>query len=105
MLRVGFGIFSDLLPDAIADVVGVNPPYEGGFLELWVGQPLPARFTCIKAFFHTHSWMTCPKSLSLRLSRGATRYPFLGYHRETDSPAIPNFRRMSSIRHHFVKPD
>jgi hypothetical protein len=27
VLRAGFGIFSDLLPGAIADVVGVNPPY------------------------------------------------------------------------------
>jgi hypothetical protein len=35
-LRAGFGIFSDLLPGSIADVVGVNPPYvktfEGGLL-------------------------------------------------------------------------
>ena len=27
MLRAGFGIFSDILPGSIADVVGVNPPY------------------------------------------------------------------------------
>jgi hypothetical protein len=36
VLRTGFGIFSDLLPGAIADVVGVNPPYvqtfQGGLL-------------------------------------------------------------------------
>ena len=36
VLRAGFGIFSDLLPGAIADVVGVNPPYvqtfQGGLL-------------------------------------------------------------------------
>jgi hypothetical protein len=36
VLRAGFGIFSDLLPGSIADVVGVNPPYvktfEGGLL-------------------------------------------------------------------------
>jgi len=36
VLRVGFGIFSDILPGAIADVVGVNPPYvktfQGGLL-------------------------------------------------------------------------
>jgi hypothetical protein len=35
-LRTGFGIFSDILPGSIADVVGVNPPYvqtfEGGLL-------------------------------------------------------------------------
>ena len=34
VLRTGFGIFSDILPGSIADVVGVNPPYvqtfEGG---------------------------------------------------------------------------
>ena len=27
VLRAGFGIFSDILPGSIADVVGVNPPY------------------------------------------------------------------------------
>jgi carboxypeptidase family protein len=36
VLRAGFGIFSDILPGSIADVVGVNPPYvktfEGGLL-------------------------------------------------------------------------
>jgi hypothetical protein len=36
VLRAGFGIFSDLLPGTIADVVGVNPPYvktfQGGLL-------------------------------------------------------------------------
>jgi hypothetical protein len=36
VLRVGFGLFSDILPGSIADIVGVNPPYvqsfEGGLL-------------------------------------------------------------------------
>jgi hypothetical protein len=36
VLRIGFGIFSDILPGSIADVVGVNPPYvktfQGGLL-------------------------------------------------------------------------
>ena len=36
VLRAGFGIFSDILPGSIADVVGVNPPYvktfQGGLL-------------------------------------------------------------------------
>jgi hypothetical protein len=36
VLRAGFGVFSDILPGAIADVVGVNPPYvqtfQGGLL-------------------------------------------------------------------------
>ena len=36
VLRVGFGLFSDILPGSIADVVGVNPPnvktFEGGLL-------------------------------------------------------------------------
>src|SRR5258708_14429123 len=36
LLRAGFGIFSDILPGSIADVVGVNPPYvktfQGGIL-------------------------------------------------------------------------
>jgi len=36
LLRAGFGVFSDILPGSIADVVGVNPPYnktfQGGLL-------------------------------------------------------------------------
>jgi len=36
ILRTGFGLFSDILPGSIADVVGVNPPYvrtfQGGLL-------------------------------------------------------------------------
>jgi hypothetical protein len=36
VLRAGFGIFSDILPGTIADIVGVNPPYvktfQGGLL-------------------------------------------------------------------------
>ena len=36
MLRTGFGIFSDILPGSVADLVGVNPPYvqtfQGGLL-------------------------------------------------------------------------
>jgi len=36
VLRAGFGIFSDILPGTVADVVGVNPPYvktfQGGLL-------------------------------------------------------------------------
>ncbi len=36
VLRTGFGLFSDILPGAVADLVGVNPPYvqtfQGGLL-------------------------------------------------------------------------
>src|SRR4029077_20974564 len=36
VLRAGFGIFSEILPGSVADVVGVNPPYvktfQGGLL-------------------------------------------------------------------------
>ncbi len=36
VLRTGFGIFSDILPGSIADLVGINPPYvetfQGGLL-------------------------------------------------------------------------
>jgi hypothetical protein len=36
VLRAGFGLFSDMLPGSVADVVGVNPPYvrtfQGGLL-------------------------------------------------------------------------
>jgi hypothetical protein len=36
VLRAGFGVFSDILPGTVADVVGINPPYvktfQGGLL-------------------------------------------------------------------------
>ena len=36
MLRTGFGIFSDIMPGSIADLIGTNPPYvktfQGGLL-------------------------------------------------------------------------
>src|SRR5207248_6834133 len=36
VLRTGFGLFSDILPGSVVDLVGVNPPYsttfEGGLL-------------------------------------------------------------------------
>jgi carboxypeptidase family protein len=32
VLRAGFGVFSDILPGTVADVVGVNPPYVKTFL-------------------------------------------------------------------------
>jgi hypothetical protein len=39
VVRTGFGLFSDLLPGSIADLIGVNPPYvntfRGGLLGLW----------------------------------------------------------------------
>ncbi len=31
VLRVGFGIFSDILPGTVADLVGTNPPYDKTF--------------------------------------------------------------------------
>jgi hypothetical protein len=37
VLRAGFGLFSDLLPGAIADVVGVNPPYVQTFQGALLG--------------------------------------------------------------------
>jgi hypothetical protein len=45
VLRTGFGLFSDLLPGSIADVVGVNPPYvktfQGGLLGTVGGTAIP----------------------------------------------------------------
>jgi Carboxypeptidase regulatory-like domain len=42
VLRTGFGIFSDILPGSVADLIGVNPPYvqtfQGGLLGT-VGRP------------------------------------------------------------------
>ena len=31
VLRTGFGIFSDILPGSVADLIGVNPPYDKTF--------------------------------------------------------------------------
>ncbi|MFY9527674.1 MAG: carboxypeptidase regulatory-like domain-containing protein [Candidatus Acidiferrales bacterium] len=31
VLRAGFGLFSDILPGSVADIIGVNPPYVKGF--------------------------------------------------------------------------
>jgi hypothetical protein len=31
VLRVGFGIFSDILPGSVADLIGANPPYDKTF--------------------------------------------------------------------------
>jgi carboxypeptidase family protein len=42
VLRAGFGVFSDLLPGSIADLIGTNPPYVRTFLgglHGTVGQP------------------------------------------------------------------
>jgi hypothetical protein len=45
VLRTGFGIFSDILPGAVADLIGANPPYDktfqGGLLGT-VGQKASA---------------------------------------------------------------
>jgi len=45
VLRAGFGIFSDILPGSIADVVGVNPPnvktFQGGLLGTVGGTAIP----------------------------------------------------------------
>ncbi len=47
VLRAGFGLFSDLLPGSIADVVGVNPPYvqtfQGGLLGTVGGTTIAPR--------------------------------------------------------------
>ena len=31
VLRTGFGIFSDILPGTVADLIGTNPPYDKMF--------------------------------------------------------------------------
>jgi hypothetical protein len=45
VLRSGFGIFSDILPGSVADLVGVNPPYvqtfQGGLLGTDGGMAVP----------------------------------------------------------------
>jgi hypothetical protein len=47
VLRAGFGIFSDILPGSVADVVGVNPPYvksfQGGLLGTVGGTEIAPR--------------------------------------------------------------
>jgi hypothetical protein len=46
VLRTGFGLFSDILPGSIADIVGFNPPYvksfEGGLLGTVGGTAIAA---------------------------------------------------------------
>jgi hypothetical protein len=46
VLRAGFGVFSDILPGSVADVVGVNPPYvktfQGGLLGTIGGTAIAA---------------------------------------------------------------
>ena len=43
VLRAGFGIFSDILPGSVADLIGTNPPYDktfqGGLLGTVAGLP------------------------------------------------------------------
>ena len=45
VLRSGFGVFSDILPGSVADLVGVNPPYvqtfQGGLLGTVGGTAIP----------------------------------------------------------------
>ncbi|MFZ0733487.1 MAG: carboxypeptidase regulatory-like domain-containing protein [Candidatus Sulfotelmatobacter sp.] len=45
VLRSGFGVFSDILPGSVADLVGVNPPYvqtfQGGLLGTVGGIAIP----------------------------------------------------------------
>ena len=45
VLRSGFGVFSDILPGSVADLVGVNPPYvqtfQGGLLGTVGGMAIP----------------------------------------------------------------
>src|SRR5665213_1697610 len=47
VLRAGFGVFSDILPGSIADVVGVNPPnvktFQGGLLGTVGGTAIAPR--------------------------------------------------------------
>jgi hypothetical protein len=47
VLRAGFGVFSDILPGTVADVVGVNPPYvktfQGGLLGTVGGTAIAPR--------------------------------------------------------------
>jgi hypothetical protein len=43
VLRTGFGIFSDILPGSVADLIGTNPPYDKTFREVclavWAARP------------------------------------------------------------------
>jgi hypothetical protein len=45
VLRTGFGIFSDILPGSVADLIGTNPPYvktfQGGLLGSLGGTAIP----------------------------------------------------------------
>ena len=38
VLRTGFGLFSDILPGSVVDLVGINPPYSKTFQGVFSGQ-------------------------------------------------------------------
>ena len=75
VLRTGFGIFSDILPGSVADLVGVNPPYvqalQGGALGTVGGSAIapgvPGKnelFTRARALLHLN---TIPERFGLVL--------------------------------------
>lgn len=79
VLRTGFGLFSDILPGSIADVIGVNPPYvrtfQGGVLGTVGGTAIapstpanPVADSAVDATFaanelfgagFTQGWLSC----------------------------------------------
>ncbi len=69
VVRAGFGIFSDILPGSVADLIGVNPPYvetfQGGLLGTVGGTAIAPGVpnSAVDA-------LSCGPSLRLRISRG-----------------------------------
>jgi Carboxypeptidase regulatory-like domain len=79
VLRAGFGLFSDLLPGSIADVIGANPPYvrtfQGGLLGTVggtaiapsvPGSAVDAAVAANQAFGSgfSQSWLSCASPLA-----------------------------------------
>src|SRR5208337_2403175 len=79
VLRAGFGIFSDIMPGSIADLVGTNPPYvktfQGGLLGTVGGSAIApgvpgsavdAAETANQAFGmgFSRGWLSCTPSLT-----------------------------------------
>ncbi len=74
VLRTGFGLFSDILPGSVADLVGVNPPYsktfQGGLLGTAGGTGIDSAIAATVAANQTftsefaHGQLSCASPLS-----------------------------------------
>ena len=107
VLRAGFGIFSDILPGSVVDVVGVNPPYvksfQGGLLgtvggtAIAPGVPNSAVDATIAANRHFHLGFSQGQLSCASLPSQRKQVPRTAC-RQSRSPRFPaaNFTRPTS---------